>query len=60
MQKYGYVPLHESDFIFPVIGEELGLVCTLGVVLAFAVIVVCGVTLPGMRVTRSGCCWGRA
>jgi cell division protein FtsW len=43
MQKYGYMPLHSSDFIFPVIGEELGLVCTLGVVAAFAVIVVCGV-----------------
>jgi cell division protein FtsW len=43
MQKYGYMPLHSSEFIFPVIGEELGLVCTLGVVAAFAVIVVCGV-----------------
>jgi cell division protein FtsW len=42
MQKYGFLPFHESDFIFPVIGEELGLVCTLGVVVAFAVIVVCG------------------
>jgi len=43
MQKYGYVPLHESDFIFPMIGEELGLICTLGVVLAFVAIVICGV-----------------
>jgi cell division protein FtsW len=43
MQKYGYVPYHESDFIFPVIGEELGLVCTLSVVIAFVVILVCGV-----------------
>lgn len=42
MQKYGFLPFHESDFIFPVIGEELGLVCTLGVVAAFVVIVVCG------------------
>ncbi len=43
MQKYDYVPFHESDFIFPVIGEELGLVCTLAVVLAFAAILICGV-----------------
>jgi cell division protein FtsW len=43
MQKYGYVPEHESDFIFPVIGEELGLVCTMAVVLAFVVIVICGI-----------------
>jgi cell division protein FtsW len=45
MQKYGYVPYHESDFIFPVIGEELGLVCTLAVVLAFTMIVVSGVII---------------
>lgn len=43
MQKYGYVPFHESDFIFPVIGEELGLVCTMAVILAFVAIVICGV-----------------
>jgi len=43
MQKYGYVPYHESDFIFPVIGEELGLVCTLGVLAAFVAILLCGV-----------------
>jgi cell division protein FtsW len=43
MQKYGYVPFHESDFIFPVIGEELGLVCTLSVVAAFVVVLLCGV-----------------
>jgi cell division protein FtsW len=43
MQKYGYVPYHESDFIFPVLGEELGLVCTMGVLVAFVVILLCGV-----------------
>jgi len=42
-QKLGYLPEHNTDFIFPIIGEELGLVATLLVVLAFLVLLVCGV-----------------
>jgi cell division protein FtsW len=42
-QKLGFVPEHHTDFIFSIIGEELGLVATLGVVLLFIVLVVCGV-----------------
>jgi cell division protein FtsW len=34
-QKLGYVPEHHTDFILPIIGEELGLVATLSVLLAF-------------------------
>jgi len=41
-QKLGWVPEHHTDFIFSIIGEELGLVATLLVVLAFVVIAVCG------------------
>ena len=41
-QKLGFVPEHETDFIFSVIGEELGLVATMGVVVAFVLFVVCG------------------
>lgn len=37
-EKYGYLPMASSDYIFDVIGEELGLVGTLGVVAAFAAI----------------------
>lgn len=36
------VPEHHTDFIFPVVGEELGLPFTLAVVGIFAVILVCG------------------
>ncbi len=41
-QKLGFVPEHHTDFILSVIGEELGLVATLGIVAAFLVLVVCG------------------
>jgi cell division protein FtsW len=42
-QKLGFVPEHHTDFIFSIIGEELGLMATLLVVLAFVVIAVCGI-----------------
>ena len=42
-QKLGFVPEHHTDFILSIIGEELGLVATLGVVLGFVLIVICGV-----------------
>lgn len=42
-QKLGWVPEHHTDFIFSIIGEELGLIATLLVVAAFVVIVVCGI-----------------
>lgn len=42
-QKLGFVPEHHTDFILSIIGEELGLIATLGVVLGFVLIVICGV-----------------
>ncbi len=42
-QKLGFVPEHHTDFIFSIIGEELGLVATMAVVLLFIALVVCGV-----------------
>lgn len=42
-QKLGFVPEHHTDFILSIIGEELGLVATLGVVVGFVLIVICGV-----------------
>ena len=41
-QKYGFLPYAYNDFIFAVIGEECGLLGTLGVVAGFAVIAVAG------------------
>lgn len=41
-QKLGFVPEHHTDFIFSIIGEELGLVATLLVIAAFVIIALCG------------------
>ena len=41
--KMGFVPEHRTDFIFSMIGEELGLLATLLVVAGFVAIVVCGI-----------------
>jgi len=42
-QKLGFVPEHRTDFIFSIIGEELGLIATLLVIAAFVAIMVCGI-----------------
>jgi len=44
-QKLGFVPEHHTDFIFSIIGEELGLVATLLVVIAFTAIVISGICI---------------
>jgi cell division protein FtsW len=44
-QKLGFVPEHHTDFIFSIIGEELGLVATLTVVLLFIALVICGILI---------------
>ena len=42
-EKLGFLPEHNTDFIFSIIGEELGVVATLLVVVAFVVLVICGI-----------------
>lgn len=38
-QKYSYLPMAHNDFIYAIVGEELGLVGTVGVLVVFAVLV---------------------
>jgi cell division protein FtsW len=44
-QKLGFVPEHHTDFIYSIIGEELGLVATLAVLLLFIALVCCGIVI---------------
>ena len=46
-EKWGYVPESTSDFIFAIIGEELGLVGTLCVTLMYG-----GLAFAGLRIAR--------
>jgi cell division protein FtsW len=41
-QKHGYVAYNHTDFILSIVGEELGLIATLSVVVAFMAIALCG------------------
>ena len=55
MQKHGFLPEIQSDFIFANIGEELGLVATLLVVLAFFIIAICGLFIALRARDQFGC-----
>jgi cell division protein FtsW len=45
IQKYHYLPEAHTDFILPIIGEELGLAVTLLVLILFVVIFICGLRI---------------
>ncbi|HZF02203.1 MAG TPA: putative lipid II flippase FtsW [Methylomirabilota bacterium] len=45
IRKFGYLPEIHTDFIFANIGEELGLIATLLVVLTFVIIAICGMRI---------------
>ena len=45
IQKYHYLPEAHTDFILPIIGEELGLAVTLLVLVLFVIIFICGLRI---------------
>ncbi|HYJ05413.1 MAG TPA: putative lipid II flippase FtsW [Chthoniobacterales bacterium] len=53
-QKMLYLPYAHTDFIFPMIGEELGLRVSLLVVFLFVVIIVCGMMIALHAKDRMG------
>lgn len=52
--KLSYLPEAHTDFIFPMVGEELGLRGTAGVVLAFAIFVMAGMVISAYAPNRFG------
>ncbi len=60
VEKFGTLTFAHIDFIFPVVGEELGLPVTLGVVLCYVLIAVagCGIALQANNVFNRCCALG--
>jgi cell division protein FtsW len=54
MQKHYYLPEAHTDFIYAIAGEEWGLPATLGILLAFGVILVCGLLIATRAPDRLG------
>ena len=60
-QKYNYLPMAHNDFIFAIVGEELGLVGALGMLFAFALLLWSGLKIAEQapdvfgRLIAAGC-----
>ncbi len=61
IQKFDYLPEAHTDFIFPIIGEELGLPATLIILLLYVILFFCGLRIAARanddfgRFTALGC-----
>ena len=44
-QKTGFVPEHHTDFIYSIIGEEFGLVATMGLLAIYGILCWCALTI---------------
>ena len=53
-QKYLFLPFSESDFIFSIICEELGLVGAVMTMLMFLIIIICGIKIAKTAKDRFG------
>lgn len=54
-QKYLFLPFAESDFIFSIIAEELGLFGCICLILVFLVVILRGISIAKKAPTRFGC-----
>ncbi len=53
--KYSFLPFSESDFIFSIVGEELGFVGAVCVLALFCVLIVAGFLVASRSKNRFGC-----
>jgi len=53
-EKLMYMPYAHTDFIFPMIGEELGAVATLSVIFAFVMLLIFGASIASSAPDRFG------
>jgi cell division protein FtsW len=53
-QKFAYLPYAHTDFIFPMVGEEMGLPFTMGVIFCFLVLLTAGVLIATRASDRFG------
>ena len=54
-QKYLFLPFSESDFIFSVIGEELGLLGAISILVVYLIITICSIKVAIRAKNRFGC-----
>lgn len=54
LQKRFYLPEAHTDFIFAIIGEELGVIASISVVLLFVVFMLCGLRISGRAPDAGG------
>jgi len=54
IQKYNYLPEAHTDFIFAIGGEEFGFIFSVGVLIAYAVLLVCGILISMRAPDRLG------
>ena len=54
LQKFSYLPEAHTDFIFAIVGEELGIGGSLGVVLLFVIFLLCGLRISGRAPDAGG------
>jgi cell division protein FtsW len=54
LQKQAYLPEAHTDYIFAIIGEEMGLIASLSVVALFVVLFICGVRISFTATDRFG------
>ena len=58
VEKFSYLPFAHTDFIFPMVGEELGLCATLGVVFCYMVVIIFGTIIAIQARDRFGMLFG--